>query len=476
MTGKNHFGRLLFILIVTWIVCMALYRLPEEILGLTIKKVDMLSEIRRRTGYVSGDTLLSNPAANLFFIPDSAYIHQSDSLMLLRRDSLYMSLLAGVGPDTANLRIKDFSVGRTGLRRFFGSLNRVGTMERPVRIAFMGDSFIEGDIVVADFRAMMQAHFGGHGVGFVPIASHVEQYRPTIRQRAKGWQTYSILSNRSYGEYVLSGLLFEAGNDEASVSFETTDTYPCLGNVSSLKFIYSRNLHAKVRLTCNKAEDTVDDVLPETDSIMQYEKRGSFTDGQFRFYRAKGLQALGIALEDSTGIVVDNFSLRGNAGIVWTALDEDVCRTWNAIRTYDLIVVQYGLNVAAGNVKNYTWYEEEMEKTVRHLKRCFPDSDILLLSVSDRSHYYDGAYRTMPAIISLWNTQYRIARKEGLPFWSTFHAMGGEDGMARFVKKHLAGKDYTHLSFRGGREIAAALYDALMFEKKLYDEMEEVRD
>ncbi|MDR0757096.1 MAG: hypothetical protein LBF85_04540 [Tannerella sp.] len=477
MMKKNCFGRLFLIQFLAWIACVGLYCLPDEILGFEIKKIDMLSSIRHpEADATAADTLLSPRQVFIPFIADSAYLRSADSLRLVRRDSLYLSMLAEMGADTAGLRIRDFSAGHTGLRRFFASLRRVETMTRPVRIAFLGDSFIEGDILVADFRSMMQARFGGRGVGFVPISSTVEQYRPTVRGHSKGWTTHSILSDRSYAKYVLSGLSFEAG-DEASLSFRTTDSYPGLEAVSSVKFIYSRNSQAEVQLTCNGAKDTFLDVLPVADGdIMQYEALGDFTDGRFRFRRAGGLQALGYAMEDNTGIVVDNFSLRGNTGIVWVNLDEHTCRAWNEIRPYDLIILQYGLNVASENVTDYTWYSQKMEKAISRLRQCFPGSDILLLSVSDRSHYRGNAYRTMPAIAALWNAQYKMAGQTGLPFWSVFHAMGGQDGMARYVKNRWAGKDYTHLSFRGGREIAEALYEALILEKKLYDEVEEILD
>ena len=150
--------------------------------------------------------------------------------------------------DTTGTRIEDYSAGHTGLYQFFTSLNRLRSLNRPVRIAFLGDSFIEGDIIVADFRAKMQEYFGGRGVGFVPVASKVEQFRPTVHQRSKGWLTRSILSDRKY-KYVLPGLLFDADSEAgiASISFKTVDAYPRLEAVSSLKFIYSRNTSAPCR-------------------------------------------------------------------------------------------------------------------------------------------------------------------------------------------------------------------------------------
>lgn len=286
---------------------------------------------------------------------------------------------------------------------------------------FSGDSFIEGDIIVADFRAKMQERFGGRGVGFVPVASKVEQYRPTVHQRSKGWVTRSILTDRNH-KYVLPGLLFDADSEAgiASISFKTVDAYPHLDAVSSLKFIYSRNMQSEIRWICNQSKDTIVNMLPTTDSIVQYEVKGRFTDGQLRFHKSHGLRALGIALEDNTGVVVDNFSLRGNSGMTLCELDESSCMAFRNVRPYDLIVLQYGLNVVTEKTKEYGWYRKRMVDAIRHLQCCFPEADVLLLSVSDRSHYRDGVYRTMPSIRALLRAQREAAVEARVPFWSVF--------------------------------------------------------
>ena len=115
-----------------------------------------------------------------------------------------------------------------------------------------------------------------------------------------------------------------------------------------------------------------------------------------------------------------------------------------------------------------------MEEAVRHVQVCFPEADILLLGVSDRSHQEEGEFETMPAVLALLHTQRQIARKTGIPFWNTFGAMGGENSMVRYVENNWASKDYTHLSFRGGREIATVLFNALLLEKEFYDEADKV--
>ena len=477
MTEKNYFGRLIVILLITLIACIGMYRLPDKILGFTLKKVDVLSDVRVRDTRALIDLQINEPDIELILPIDTLTTSDTVTMrgltadQLLERESLYQMAASSSSTDSIQVRIEDFSVGYTGLKHFLSALNRIHSLERPVRIAFMGDSFIEGDIILADFRARMQDRFGGGGVGFVPVTSKVEQYRPTINQTSKGWKTSTILSERKH-KYVLPCVVFETEDDEAVITFKTVNAYPGLDKVSSLKFIYSKNEQSEMRLIYNQSKDTIIDVLPVTETITQYETEGVFTDGTFYFQNAKGLQALGIALENNTGVVVDNFSLRGNTGIVLDALDMNSCMELREIREYDLIILQYGLNVASEEMHEYGWYRDRMVKVIQHIRECFPETDILLLGVSDRSNYRDGAYQTMPEVISLLRAQYQAAKIAQVPFWSVFNAMGGENSMVRYVDRSWASKDYTHLSFRGGREIASLLFDAIIFEKELYDKME----
>jgi hypothetical protein len=352
------------------------------------------------------------------------------------------------------------------LKRFFEALRNSGV--RPVRIAFLGDSFIEGDILVADFRNSLQKMYGGHGAGFVPIASAATQYRSTVSLKSTGWKAYSILNDKQY-PYTLSGMLFEPSSGTAEIRFQTGKAYSSLKSVNSLKFIYDRNEATTMQFASN-ASDTITAQLPPTDIIYQYTfDYDSIHSGTLSFANAQNLRALGVVLEDNTGITVDNFSLRGNSGMSLIGLDVDACKAMGEIRSYDLIILQYGLNVADASMLDYGWYRSRMNDVINHLRQCFPNSDFLLLSVSDRGNQYNGEFKTMPAILALLNTQRKIAQQTQIPFWNMFGAMGGENSIVRFVNNGWAGKDYTHLTFRGGTEISQRLIKALMQEKELYE-------
>ncbi|MEG1749523.1 MAG: hypothetical protein RRZ65_07340 [Tannerellaceae bacterium] len=478
MSKDNYFARLLLLLLLTMAFCFVLYFLPDQLFGYKIKRVDLLSDIRVESASSLDSLRLQLLAEAETSLVDSAALRDSlvqargiDSVSLALRDSLYRAMYAEQGADSLGTRIEDYSPGHTGLKRFFAALNAVQTLKRPVRVAFLGDSFIEGDILVADFRAGMQKQFGGRGVGFVPIASAASQFRTTIEQRSQGWTIHSMLTDRTH-LYTLPGMLFEAAQERATVNFKNVNRYPRLQTVSSLKFLYTNNKETSLHLNYNGLPDTVIHALPATTTITQFEQNGSFTEGSLTFTQAKGFQALGVALEDNSGVVIDNFSIRGNSGLMMERLSQPDCEALGRIRPYDLIILQYGLNVVSDSVLQYNWYRERMVRVVQHVQRCFPMADILLLGVSDRSHQDEGEFETMPAVLALLHAQRQSARQVGIPFWNVFGAMGGENSMVRFVANNWASKDYTHLSFRGGREVAAALLKAILLEKEFYDKAE----
>ena len=482
MNKDTNFGRLLTLLLIALGIGLGMYYLPDNLFGIKIKKVDLLSDLRVKPVSMSMDSLRLQLEQPDTIEIDSTAIRDSiiqatgiDSVSLALRDSLYRVMYADKGADSLGTRIEDYSVGHIGLKRFFAALRESRKENRTVRVAFLGDSFIEGDILVADFRSGMQKQFGGRGVGFVPVASVAAQFRTTVEQRSEGWTTWSMLTDHDH-PYTLSGMTFEAKDEKASLSLKTTKQYPELQTVSSVKLLYESNSYTEMQLVCNGQSDTIRETLPSTDNIIQYEKKGSFTEASFTFRNAKGFRALGVALEDNNGVVVDNYSLRGNSGAILNRLDVSHCQALSAVRPYDLIILQYGLNVVSDSMMQYGWYAKRMESAIQHVRTCFPDADILLLGVSDRSHQVDGTFETMPAVLALLHAQRQTARRTGVAFWNVFGAMGGENSMVRFVENNWASKDYTHMSFRGGREIANALLKAVLLEKEFYDEADKVVD
>jgi lysophospholipase L1-like esterase len=112
-----------------------------------------------------------------------------------------------------------------------------------------------------------------------------------------------------------------------------------------------------------------------------------------------------------------------------------------------------------------------MVEVVNRLKKCFPKSSFLLLSVADRSTNKNGRLETMKAIPAMRNAQRMIAKKTKIAFWDMYQAMGGENSMVKFAHSRppLAAKDYTHLTFAGGERLAKELAKSLFFEVEKFE-------
>ena len=109
---------------------------------------------------------------------------------------------------------EDFSPEGRSMKQFYKELDAIKRGEEKGRVAFFGDSFIEGDIFCSDVRNSLQDLFGGNGVGFVPITSEVAQFRVTVGHTFTGFQSYSLVKKDSVSEpFGAGGYCFTAGAD-----------------------------------------------------------------------------------------------------------------------------------------------------------------------------------------------------------------------------------------------------------------------
>ena len=188
--------------------------------------------------------------------------------------------------------------------------------------------------------------------------------------------------------------------------------------------------------------------------------------------RADTATFYGFAMDGRTGIAVDNFGVCSSSGLTMRSIPMSRLRQFNAYRPYDLIVLQFGLNVATPRGSNYDGYERGMLTVIEHLKEAFPQAGILVVGVGDREHKdEEGNLRTMPGVKNLIRYQQTIAAKAGVAFWNLYDAMGGEGSIRRMVqaKPAQANLDYTHINFHGGKVLAKQLYETLIYGKEQYD-------
>lgn len=351
-----------------------------------------------------------------------------------------------------------------GMSPFYQALKDRAHLGRPVRIAYFGDSFIEGDILTADLRTLLQQKFGGCGVGFVDMASPFTPLRPTVRHSAQGFTDHNVMNRAGYDRARLSmSCRYAVPGRSATATFAGVKAPARLDSFDRATLYLSS--FSPVRVSIHSGDTTLTHTTHGDGSLEAISTTGRSRSATFSIAADSAATCYGVALEGEEGIVLDNFSLRGSSGIPLASIPQKHLAEMNAVRPYDLIVLQFGLNVASKKQMKYDAYVKQMKRVVQHFKQAFPAAGILIVSVGDREDKIDGELRTMPGVKALVKYQQLMASEEEVAFWNLYEGMGGEGAIRRMAdtKPAEAGKDYTHINRRGGKRIAGILYKTLLF-------------
>jgi len=440
--NKNYIPHaFLFVLVVTGILgVLSLFQGDRTIFGYPVKPVNIFSDI---------------------VIDDSTAIK-----LALTEDTLAKK--EETCPDGI-VCFRNFTGEKYPLDNLITQLLKAKQKNGKVRVAWYGDSFSDGDILVSDLRDTLQSVYGGNGVGFVPITSEISGFRRSVIHAFGGWNTSSILTNAGSSRLGINGFGYvsDSGN---YVFYKGSNHFKHTALFSTFKLFYASPYSLKARIVMNKTDNRTIEIPASEKPAMVSVSSDSIYQVRASFFQ-RGITCFGASLEDETGIYIDNFAVKGNSGLGLQGIPQQNLAAFDSLMHYDLIVLQFGLNVSNSVSKDFTSYIKGMTKLIIRLKDAFPDSPILLLSVSDRSQRRQGEFVTMPVIPLLIQAQERIAFDNKLLFWNLFEAMGGENSMAQFAnsKPALANKDYTHLNFAGGRKVGLSFARSFIHEVDQYE-------
>jgi lysophospholipase L1-like esterase len=352
------------------------------------------------------------------------------------------------------------------LTRFFKKLYELDQYkEGKVRIAYYGDSMIDGDLIVQDFRSALQSRFGGRGVGFVPIESESARTRYSIKHYTQGnWRQENFMKGRADSiPYGINGGIFFPADSNTRVTYLASGIKNSYRLNSPRIFYGTGNENAFLKVTEEKDSSATFIALNGSLSLNSASiSTSNLSKIELDFSNAQNTPIYGVDFSNDTGIAVDGFSNRGNSGLPLSLLDISQMQMFDKNLSYDLIILQFGANVLAIKSKNYNWYKSRMTKVVTHLKQAFPEADILILGTADKGTKFEGAVKTDSSVVKLLRSQQGYALKTESNFISLFHLMGGVNSMPIWTDQKLANNDYTHFSPQGSRKIGRMIYGELM--------------
>lgn len=423
----NSSGKVFVLSALTFVVLLLCYFLPEiRVGGSTLRQVDVLGDLEPHT------------------VPTTVSRPKSAHRMVA---------------------IEDYAHGQAGgMAHFYGQLARIQSLGRPVRIAYYGDSFVGGDLMLGDLRQLLQQQFGGCGAGWIDPASTFNAQRITMRIASEGVTAHSVLDpegfhaawqglSQSYCDLMPNATL-RLSNPGLPDYDGKWNRVSVLLRVGSTVTVKADPGGQRVLAPSKRVQVATFDTPGCT--RMTVTLQGTNTNSRLH----------GIALEDERGIVIDNLAMQGASGMDLVTMSDQMLADVNRLRPYDLVVLHFGLNVVPpkGFISPHICarYKRAMKQVIAKLRRAFPGVSILLVSVTDSEGRQGSEMATLPGVEQLLDLQRRMAKDNQVAFYNLYEAMGGRGSIKRLIGQGLAEKDYHHINFKGGRLIARRFYNSIM--------------
>lgn len=331
-----------------------------------------------------------------------------------------------------------------------------------IRIAWFGDSQIEGDFITQDLRELLQNYFGQQkGVGYVPITCVSSDFRSSAKLNTVG-----DIKTDNFKKQVTNSNLFLSGysffSDNLSIDFKD-NVKKNETQITQKWLLYGKGDSISV---------TLNDSIRKYPANQEFNKLlvGSGVSKKAKFsVSAKNTPIYGVSSEPKYGIVLDNFSFRGITGVELKKLNSNLLSEISQSGYYDLIVFQYGVNLMfQADDTNYDYYYRAMKPVIKKFKANMPNTEFLLFSCSDKAFKYDDEWKTAVGMDSLINIQAKLAYENEIPFYNFYKSIGGEGTMVKWADSTVqyANKDYTHFNFRGANQAAKIIFKALINDYK----------
>lgn len=369
----------------------------------------------------------------------------------------------------------------------FRAMEGAATSSKPVRVMHYGDSQIEGDRITSFFRNRLQKKFGGMGVGLVPV-EHVYDFKFSIFQNnSDNWIRYTLYGNRDttllhkrygalasfarFSPYTTDSLV-ESQNYEAWVDFSpSTYSYYNTKHFQQCRVFYSHNREPFLTELYQGEVLTEAEMYPASSTLqtIRWIFDQPVSDIRIVFKGSDSPDIYGIALDGISGIAVDNIPMRGNAGLVFTKMDEALLRKHYKQLNTKLIILQFGGNVVP-YITDYGYYERLFSAQIRKIKKVAPDVAIIVIGVSDMSIKEKNRYVTYPNLEKVRDALRKATLNNNAIYWDMYEAMGGKNSMPSwvFANPPLAAKDFVHFNPKGAKIIAHMFYNSFMYEYNLY--------
>lgn len=340
--------------------------------------------------------------------------------------------------------------------------SKKGTLGRPVRVSWYGDSVVANDDLTGRLRSRLQGELGDGGPGFLYIVPPHRfcQHTAITRFGGENWLSFAVSTSHA-GDHLYGPAGASVETVNASSGFKLV-----AGTATTAELYYLAQPNGGT-VTVTADGDEIAKVSTAADAKAPGWALGTVAAGAKRFeVRARGKTRLfGITLENKSGAIVDNFGIVSVNVRSYETADSAHWTTQLAHRGADLVMIMIGANEAhwLGPHDNATKeYQGRYEKLLAPIRNGRPEATCLVISPSDQAEARGSSYASKAIIPVLVEAQRKAAHAQGCAFFSTYDWMGGKGSAAKWFRKHRLSGDFTHLTKAGANKLSDAVFDALV--------------
>ncbi|MCW5803190.1 MAG: hypothetical protein KIT31_12465 [Deltaproteobacteria bacterium] len=335
---------------------------------------------------------------------------------------------------------------------------KAGKADRPLRIAYLGDSLTAADEIVHGLREKLGKVLGAGGPGFVHAANPhpFDQNNAVVRWIGGGWTVHGVSTAMPADR-----LLGLGGSAEGSGTIRFATVAP----VRSIDVHYlAQPRGGALAIVADKLTVKVD---TSADTKRSEFKRVELPEGTRRVeLQASGVRLFGATLEAARGVVVDNLGVvNATAKGFATNIQPDHLRNQLAHRAPDLTIVMLGTNEAewlGARGPGMAEHEKVFGDLLATVRAANPDSSCLVVSPLDQMDWRDPQFQPRTSVPAMVDAQHRAATAHGCAFWNLYDWMGGKGSSLAWFRRGLLIKDFQHPTAAGAALLADALYAGLV--------------
>ena len=366
---------------------------------------------------------------------------------------------------------------RSVMDKFFAALETSQRDNTSFRIIHYGDSQIEMDRISSYLREQLQRSYGGSGMGLLPALEVTPKY--TVAQESEGgWARKLAFGSESgrakHNRYGPMGYFCQKESYVASVvitarentSYKNRNFKQCKVVVGAIDKPLEISIAANGKVIENQTIQA-----SNSEQLVTFNVDSAKGKIGLKFIGSKA-DILGIALDGTSGVSVDNVPMRGCSGNIFKRLNAETLR-----KTYDMLgvkmlILQFGGNALPGmkSKANAEAYGKKILEELNFLKSIDPGLLLFVIGPADMSTKINGTLQTHPQLENVRDALKNATLQAGGVFWDMYEAMGGNGSMIEWVKAKpsLGSPDYIHYTQKGAAKISEIFYASLMKEYEIY--------